>query len=352
MRYLWALFLVVPLIAADGTDLTPHVGSIEIYGARKVPVQKIEKALAIKPGDVLSSREDAEDRINKVNNILVSRVEAACCSGRDMILYVGVEERDAPHMEFHPAPTGDIQLAASLIANYRRFLDEVEDSLRAKNADEDLTNGYSLMADPDCRRIQTGFIEAVATDLPNVAKVVRESAEPEQRAAAAYLLQYAPRAPRTTPVMVESIQWALQDDDDTVREAAINSLRAIMVGAKLHPEQEIHIEATWLVALMNSVVWSDRFHASQALATLTETPNPQALELLRSRALASVIEMARWHDLQHALPSFVLAGRLAGMPEAQIKQSWINEDRESVLEAAAALGAGKHSKGKAKSATE
>jgi hypothetical protein len=58
--------------------------------------------------------------------------------------------------------------------------------------------------------------------------------------------------------------------------------------------------------------------------------------------------MARWRDLKHALPSFILAGRLAGMEEAQIKQAWLSEDRESVLQALA----GKHGKGKAKSVSE
>jgi len=351
VRYLFAFLLAAPLLCADPTDLTPRVGAIEIYGARKVSVQKIEKALGIKTGDMLPSREQAEDRINKVGNILVSRVEAACCSGRGMILYVGVEERDAPRMEFHAAPSGALELAPSIVLNYRRFLDEVEDSIRGRNADEDLTNGYSLMADPDCRSLQKGFLEAVAADLPNVTNVVRESSNSEQRAAAAYLLQYAPRGPRTSHVMVDGIQWALQDDDDTVRNSAMDSLRAVLVGAKLHPEQEIHFEATWLVALMNSVVWSDRYHASQALVTLTDSPDASAIDLLRARALPSVLEMARWHDLTHALPAFMLAGRLAGMDDARIKQAWVSEDREPVLLAAAG-GRGKHGKAKAKSAIE
>ncbi len=347
MRYSWALFLC-SAVCFGQVDLTPHVGAIEIYGARKVSIQKIERALGVKVGDILPSREDAEDRINRVPNILVSRVEAACCVGKDMILYVGVEERDMPHMEFHAIPGGKVTLAPSLTANYRRFLDEVEDSIRYKNADEDLTNGYSLMADPDCRSLQKGFLAAIEADLPNVEKVVRESADPEQRAAAAYLLQYAPRGPRTTEAMTDGIQWALQDDDDTVRESAMNSLRAVLVGAQLHPEQDVHFEATWLVSLMNSVVWSDRFHASQALVTLTDKANPDALEMLRARALPSIVEMARWRDLKHALPAFILAGRLANMDDAQIKQAWVSDDRESVLQAVS----GKHGKSKAKSATE
>lgn len=337
-------------MAAVPTDLTPRVGDIEVYGARKVSVQKIEKALNIKTGDTLPSREQAEDRINKVGNILVSRVEAACCSGHGMILYVGVEERDSPHMEFHAPPTADLRLPESLIESYRQLLDEVEGSMKAHNADEDLTNGYSLMADPDCRSIQNGFLQAVGADFPFIEKVLRQSSDAEHRAAAAYMLQYAPRTPRTTPEMVDSIQWALQDDDDSVRDSAMNSLRAVLVGAKMHPEQEIHFEATWLVELMNSVVWSDRFHASQALVTLTDGNNPAALDLLRARALPSVIEMARWHDLEHALPAFMLAGRLAGLDQAKIKEAWVSENREPVL--LAAEGDRKHAKSKAKSVTD
>jgi hypothetical protein len=134
--------------------------------------------------------------------------------------------------------------------------------------------------------------------------------------------------------MMDGLQWALQDQEDVVRDRAMNSLRAVIVGAKLHPDQEIKISPTWLIELMNSVVWSDRFHASQALAEITETRDPDTLELLRSRALPSVIEMAKWHDLKHALPSFILAGRLAGLDEQQIKQAWVSDDRDEVLKAA------------------
>ncbi len=327
-------FLLLAGFLASADDLTPRVGSVEVYGARKTPVQKIRKALNVNPGDFLPSREQSEDRINSVAGILAARVEAACCTEGKMILYVGVEERDEPHLEFHPAPTGTDELPQTIIGNYRRLLDEVEDSLRGKNADEDLTNGYSLMADPDCRSIQKGFVQSVPLNLPILAKVLRESSDPEQRAAAAYLLQYTPRGPRTTSIMMDGLQWALRDEEDIVRDRAMNSMRAVIVGAKLHPDQAVKIEPTWLIELMNSVVWSDRFHASQALAEITETRDPETLALLKSRALPSVIEMARWHDLKHALPSFILAGRLAGLDDKQIKQAWLSENRETVIKAA------------------
>jgi hypothetical protein len=321
---------------AKAEDITPRIGVIEIYGAHRVSVQKIRSAIQVKAGDPLPSREDTEERIDKLSGILASRVEAACCSQRNMILYVGVEERDAPHIEFHPAPTGNMELPAGLFESYRKFLENVEASIRGRNADEDLTNGYSLMADPESRNLQQSFLPAVEQNLAQIDQVLRQSADAEQRSAAAYLLQYGPRGPHTSKVIVDSLQYALRDQEDIVRANAMRALEAVAIGAKLHPDEQLRIEPTWFVELMNSVVWSDRHDASRALVNLTDSRPDRAatLQLLRDRALPAVVEMARWHDLKHALPAFILAGRLAGLDEQQIKDAWLNEDREPVLKEA------------------
>lgn len=333
MRPFCLLAFAVSLLAA-ADNITPRIGLIEVYGDHKVSAQKIRAALNAKVGDPLPSRQEAEMRVDKVPGVLVSRVEAACCSGTGMILYVGVEERDSPHVEYHQAPTGAMTLPAGLLDGYRKLLDNAAASLRGRNADQDLTNGYSLMADPESRDLQLSFLPAVAENLALLDHVVRQSADSEQRAAAAYLLQYGPRGPHTNRVIVDALQYALRDQEDEVRENAVRALQAVAIGGKLHPEQQIHIEPTWFVELMNSVVWTDRHDATLALVNLTEARDPETLQLLRDRALPSVVEMARWHDLQHALPAFILAGRLAGLDEQQIKTAWIGEDRESVLKQA------------------
>jgi hypothetical protein len=190
------------------------------------------------------------------------------------------------------------------------------------------------MADPDARALQQSLLPLVEANLSTVDKVLREAADPEQRAVAAYVIQYGPRSVRTGKTIADALQYALQDPDETVRENAMISLRAVMVGARLHRDQQIHIEPTWFVELMNSVVWSDRHNASLALLALTERHNPEALDLIRSRALTSVLEMARWRDLRNALPGFILAGRLAGMDEKAIQDAWIDGQHEPVLEKA------------------
>jgi hypothetical protein len=328
-----ALVLLCACLGESQTtvDVSPRIGLIEVFGTRKVSPQKIRNAVGAKVGDHLPSAESAEDRVNTVSGIVASRLEATCCAADGkMILYVGVEERDTPHPEFHPAPTGDARLSTALYDDYLSLLESVEGSIRGRNADEDLTNGYSLMADPYARVIQAGFPPLVEDNLTNLDQVLRESSDPEQRAAAAYLLQYGPRG-RKAKFITDALQYALRDQEDIVRKNALRALRAVFVGAKLHPEQDVPVESPWLVEMLNSVVWSDRRNAAEILVNLTEKDNQETLDLIRERALPAIVEMARWQTLDHALPAFVLAGRINGLSENEIKAAWLHEDRESVL---------------------
>jgi hypothetical protein len=312
-------------------DVSPRVGMVEVFGARRVPVHKILTALDAKPGDPLPAGEAAEDRINKVSGILASRLQAVCCAGGGkMILYLGVEERDAPRLEFNAAPTGEARLPNVLYEGYLHLLETAAGSIRGGNADEDLTNGYSLMADPDARLLQQGFIPQVEANLQLLDQVVRECSDPEQRAAAAYLLQYGPRG-RRSKIIADALQYAVRDQEDVVRKSAMRALRAVTVGAKLHPEQDMTIEPTWFVEMLNSVVWSDRRSATQELVDLTENRKPETLDLLRERAQPAILENARWHTLEHALPAFILAGRMGGFSEKEIQDAWSREDREAIL---------------------
>ncbi len=327
--------------ALQAEDVTPHIGYVEIYGAHKSSEKKIRSALGLDRGAVLPvSREELETRIDKVSGVIGSSVQAVCCDGNQTVLYVGVEEKKTPHFEFHATPDRHIVLPKDLADDYHSFLDAVSASMQDGKADEDLTNGYSLMADPSCRERQQEFLAIAARDLPILDEVVRNSDDPEQRAIAAYVLQYGPRGPHTTQTVVNGLQYALQDPDSSVRENAMRSLKALAVGARLHPDQNIHLEPTWFVELMNSVLWSDRRNASLALVNLTDRRDPASLALIRERALASVVEMARWRDLQHALPGFILAGRLAGLTDKQIENAWVKGDREAVIQQTLKSGRG------------
>ena len=65
------------------------------------------------------------------------------------------------------------------------------------------------------------------------------------------------------------------------------------------------------------------------------------LQLIRERALPSLEEMARWKTPRYALPPYLLLGRVAGLPEDQIQQSWEKGDRETVISKALATASRK-----------
>jgi hypothetical protein len=109
---------------------------------------------------------------------------------------------------------------------------------------------------------------------------------------------------------------------------------SLSVLAKLDPSSDIRISPTWFIEMLNSLSWSDRHRALWALQTLTDSRDPLVLDQLRTRALDALIDMARWKTLSHALPAFILLGRVAGMPEPEIQAAWTRGDRDTVIAAA------------------
>jgi hypothetical protein len=306
---------------------TPAVGDINYYGIRQVNPARLQAALGVKPGDPLPPSKGAlEEKLEEVPGVVQARVTAVCCEGTNAILFAGIEERGAARFALRSEPAGNVTLPESVSDAFGRFLDAVDAAGRRGSMAEDLTAGHSLMADPEVRALQTGFVELAARNLAILSDVVRNASVPEQRAMAAALIGYAPQKAG----VVDDLQYALQDPDESVRGNAMRSLIAIAVLAAREPSLGIRIAPTWFVEMLNSIALSDRTRAAEALVTLTERDRG-GLQLIRARALAAVAEMARWKTLRYAVPSFVLMGRMAGLAEEEIHKRWEQGDRESVI---------------------
>jgi hypothetical protein len=87
------------------------------------------------------------------------------------------------------------------------------------------------------------------------------------------------------------------------------------------------------VKLLHSPVWSDRNKASMALMALSDKRDPKLFELLRRRALGSLVEIARWNSEGHALPGFILLSRMAGYSDTDAHRLWETRDRETIISA-------------------
>ena len=319
--------VLLPLVLA--ADSVPRVSSINYYGLRKIPEIRVQKALGVSSGDPIpSSKGDLEERLEKIPGVVLARVEGVCCDGPATILFVGIEEKGAPHFALRSQPTGDATLLPNMMEAYADLARTLEIAARRGTTGEDLTHGHSLSADPDARAIQERFLEfADKKNLPQLREVLRNSANEEQRAMAATIIGYAADKNAVTG----DLEYAVQDPDEDVRANAMRSLNAIAVLAEKQPDLGIRISPTWFVEMLNSIVLSDRTRATMALLNLTDARPPATLELLRQRALASLVEMAQWQSLRHALPAFILLGRVGGLSEQQIQERWISGDRVSMV---------------------
>ena len=314
----------------------PKTGDINFYGLRKLAPDKILSTLELKAGDPLpASKGDLEDHLELMPGVAAARVEAVCCDdGENAILFIGIEERGAPHFGTRPAPSGTASLPENLMAAYLEYMGAVERAAQLGNASEDLTAGESHMADPEALLCYNDYnFAGLAVDNIDVLRdVLRNGAEPEERAVAAALIGYMPKKDQ----VIKDLQYAMQDAEPAVRANAVRAMMAIAVLAQKRPELGLKIEPTWMVEMLNSIVLGDRQQAALALVTMTEQRNAATLELIRARALPALVEMARWKTLHYALPAFLLVGRTAGIPEQELMNQWQQGDRETAIKKASA----------------
>ncbi len=301
------MFLIA---AAAAAALVPTIAEINFYGLHRVTPARILETIKLEPGDRLpASKGQMEDAISEIPGVVLARVEGVCCEGTRAILFIGVEERGAVHPSFHSAPEGSAVLPDNVLELYGR-----------------LPGSLAQLK------------EYTASHLDVVRDVLRNASGANQRAVAAALLAYAP-APAA---VLDDLQYALQDFDESVRANAARSLGSLV---EANPALPPKVSPTWLVQMLNSVALSDRLEAAKALVTLTERPNPAVLAQLRESALDSLAEMARWKTPRYALAPYLLLGRVAGMPEEEVLQRWRKGDAETVIQKALGATAGRKPRG-------
>ncbi|HUA85786.1 MAG TPA: HEAT repeat domain-containing protein [Bryobacteraceae bacterium] len=309
----------------------PRVGVIDFYGLQHVTEAQVRAELGVREGDPLPrSKGDTEGRLDQIPGVVESHLEAVCCDDGKMILYVGIEERGAHHFETRDPPDTDADLPVEVTNAYKRFLAASELASRYGQNKEDLTQGHALSQNPEEREVQQEFPAIVTRYIGDLRHTLHDSSDEEQRAIAVYVLAYA----RQKLDIINDLQYALKDDDPGVRLNAVHALKALAVYAQLHPEAGVKIEPTWLIEMLNSLSWQDRTEALDVLSILAAKADPDTLQEIRDRGLEALVEMARWKTLAHALPAYLMLGKIAGMPDAEVQAAWTRGDRESVIQMA------------------
>jgi hypothetical protein len=314
----WLSLLAAGSLAAQ----VPGVREINLYGLRGVTPDAVRHASRLQSGEPLPpSKSDMEERIAAVPGVRSARVEAVCCQGKDVTAFIGIEERTGPHPAFRPPPAGTATLPPEVMAAYQQFLA----LLRQRSAAAKRESQPSR--DPALAEIEEKFTAFATDHLPDLRVALRDDPDDTERAAAAIVIGYVP----DKTAVIDDLVYAAHDADESVRSNAIRSLDAVAIVGAADPAQGIRISPGAMIDLLHSIVLSDRLETVDLFVTLTDVRNPEALDVLRVRALRTLIEMARWESLRYALRPFVLVGRVAGVPEPEIQQRWSNGEREQVI---------------------
>lgn len=324
--------LLIPVLA--GQEQQMRIGEIEFFAASGTDVAKVRAALPLREGDTLAASDAAigqavrgiREAVQKSIGRAPSDVAPACCdqNGQWMI-YIGLAADPSGGFRHNPTPHGTAKLPAAAIQLYQEAMNANEPAVR-KHAPEDDTRGYALSSDPDLRSRQMAMREYALRHASLLREVLESAAAADQRIAAAALLGYA----RQSRAQIEALVRASHDPDDTVRN---NAVRALGVLVESGPKAASQIPASDFIAMLNSGHWTDRNKGGMLLERLSANRDPKLLSQLRSQALASLLEMARWRSSGHSYFASVILGRIAGIEEKQLQQMITNGQVEAIFQA-------------------
>jgi hypothetical protein len=341
LRVLFARLVLVLLELAVSASLVlgqeqkRRIGSIDFYGYAGLNLDQITSALPIHVGDPYAGSAETIEKINKAVTAVIGRpstdVSPVCCDPQgNYMFFVGLPGTSVKETKLNPVPTGTASLPPEVVKLYEETMEASSAAVLKGNAREDVSQGYALSTTDSRLREKQEAVRAYATGHEKLIRTVLEtSREAQQRIAAAYLLGYA----RQSNGQIADLVGASHDPNDVVRN---NATRALGVLAESSPKVAARIPAGPFIEMINSGSWTDRNKAGWVLESLTASRDPKLLEELRSEALASLIEMARWHSTGHAYTPRILLGRIAGIEEERLKKLASSGNAEEIIKAAQA----------------
>ena len=312
--------LVLLIVAVENARAQQlRVGSIEYFGTRKIDVDKVKRSLTAHEGEQMNLENlpnlirEIRATVNKSIGADPTDVDPVCCDVHDRwIIYVGLPGKNSRTPRYNELPKGRTHFPAEVVSLYRQTMDLLVEAVHAQ-ATEDRGKGYALSAYPPLRAKQLAMRDYALKHAALIYQVLNTSADKEQRVVAAQLLGYA----RQNNLQIRSLVHASRDHDDTVRN---NAVRALGVLAQSSPDIARRIPAQGFIEMLNSRVWKDRNKGGYLLSILTIPREPRLLNLIRDRALDSLLEMAVWREYGHAESSRFMLGRIAGIPEGNLSQ--------------------------------
>jgi uncharacterized membrane protein len=330
---------IVALVACTTVEAQPAprpgetVGTLDFFGLRRLSELDVRAALKIEEGDPFErdAMGSLVAKLEKIPGVRKATVTPVTVDGTGKLsVFIGVQETGAAGFTLREPPEGTQRLPDALAQTYRDFMAALGPSVQKGGDREDHSQGHALNSSPQLRKPQDLAIVQLEANTAAVRDVLRSSRFEQDRAAAAWLLGYAPDKKAIVPDLVE----AARDADATVRNNATRALGVIAELAAAQPRLGISIPPDLFVDMLHSVTWTDRNKVSFLLMSMTNSGEPELLRMLRARALPELVEIARWKSKGHALPAALILGRIAGWKDEHTAEVWNEGGAEKIIAAA------------------
>ena len=193
-RFLLPVLILLGAALADcralhGEEYDLRIEVIDFFGLQAIPADRVRRNLGVKEGDLVPEdheevAERIKERIRAIPGVADASLDLVCCHNGAGILFVGIEEEGAPQLDFRSAPRSTVALSALIVEDYERFSEALARAVQAGDTGDDLSQGHSLSSDPECRALQKKFIGYATNDGQSLRRVMKRSADAEQRAIA------------------------------------------------------------------------------------------------------------------------------------------------------------------------
>jgi hypothetical protein len=304
---------MIVLLCACTLAARDRVGTIDFYGYKGIDAEAVRRALPFHTGDpyTAQTKPQAHETVQRIVGRPATDVEAICCDQNgDRSIFIGLPGASSKPFPYNAAPTGAVRLPQELLNLQKQIDATMHAAVAAGRAEDDRSEGYALSKDPEWRALELQLRAYVLQHEKEVYAVLESSSNNKHREYTANALGYG----RQTQEQVAALLRASSDPNDGVRDEAVRALGCLAN----KPEMRKLIPPDLFLGMMSSGTWTDRNKAGMVLVKLTESRDPKLLARLRAEALDSVIEMARWKDLGHALDGVMIFAHLAGVPDDKV----------------------------------
>ncbi len=253
-------------------------------------------------------------------------ISLVCCEEGtgNWMMYIGIDTTSP--QKFTTQYISKQKLPVLFHTLYDSLLSQIQFAVQSGNAQEDLSQGHSLMNYDPAKNIQLRFMDLAKRYLSVLKTILLHSKYPKERMIAAYVIAYYPKKENVIPILIESSK----DPNEQVRNNAIRSLSAMANSSQLKIDFSKY-DLTNMVTMLNSNKWTDKNKSSLFLSAAYNNNNRILSEQLRKKSLPSLKEMALWRNTGHAFPASLILGKLAGWNDQQIFNS-LSESRSAMID--------------------